>query len=91
MRRISFDTSNDWDRHLDLQRPVTWRTSSGENCIVFESEVEGSRWTIRLNDFPDEPCHTLLINGDEVMQFDDWPSIWERPEFPKTTTQSHEN
>ena len=63
----------------------------GENCIMFEAEVEGSRWTIRLNDFPDEPCYTLLINGDYMTHFDDWPAIWKRPEFPKTPAQSHEN
>jgi len=37
-----------------------------------------------INDFPDEPCYTVLINGDEVMHFDDWAWIWTRPEFPKT-------
>jgi hypothetical protein len=91
MRRIPFDTSNDWDGHLDLERPVAWRTASEENCIVFESGVEGCRWTIRLNDFSDEPCHTLVMDGDEVMHFDDWPVIWKRPEFRRPTAQSHEN
>jgi len=50
---------------------------------MFEAEVEGLHWTIRLNDFPDEPAYTVLIDGDEVMHFDDWPPVWTRPEFPK--------
>jgi hypothetical protein len=49
---------------------------------MFEAEVGDSRWTVRLNDFPDEPCHTVLIDGDEVMHFDDWPWIWTCPDFP---------
>ena len=50
---------------------------------MFEAEVGASRWAVRLNDFPEEPLHTVLIDGDEVMHFDDWPWIWTRPEFPK--------
>ena len=84
MRRVPFDTANNWLRHPRLWRPVPWRTASGEAYIMFEAEVGGSRWSVRLNDFPDEPCYTVLIDGDEVMHFDDWPWIWTRPEFPKT-------
>ena len=83
MRRVSFNTANDWEQHPELRRPIPWRTAAGEGHVVFEAEVNGARWSIRLNDFPDEPCHTLLINGEEVMHFDDWPQIWMRPDFPK--------
>ena len=84
MRRVPFNTANDWLQHPHLSRPVPWRTASGEAYIMFEAEVGDSRWSVRLNDFPDEPCYTVLIDGDEVMHFDDWPSFWTRPEFPKT-------
>lgn len=51
--------------------------------IVAEATVEGKPWTVRINDFPDEPLFTLLIAGVEVMHFDDWPEFWHRPEFPE--------
>jgi hypothetical protein len=84
MHRIPLSTANDWQRHPQLSRPVPWRTASGEAHIMFEADVDGTCWSVRLNDFPDEPCHTLLIDGDEVIHFDDWPKIWIQPEFPKT-------
>jgi len=40
-------------------------------------------WTIRLNDFPDEPAYTLMIDIEEIIHFDDWPDFWDRPEFPE--------
>jgi len=44
--------------------------------------MDESQWKIRLNDFPDEPVYTLIINDAEVIHFDDWPGFWTRPEFP---------
>jgi hypothetical protein len=83
VHRVPLSTANDWLRHPKLLRPVPWRTTSGEGHIEFEADVDGARWSIRMNDFPDEPLYTVLVDGDEVMHFDDWPSIWTRPEFPK--------
>ena len=90
MHRVPFNSANDWLRHPRLWRPVPWQTSSGEGYIMFEAEVGDSGWAVLVNDFPDEPCYTVLIDGDEVMHFDDWPWIWTRPEFPKTERR-HDN
>jgi hypothetical protein len=35
---------------------------------------------IRVNDFPGEHLFTLLINGSEAGSFDEWPTLWIRPE-----------
>jgi hypothetical protein len=91
MRQVPLETANDWEQHQDLRRSIPWRTSSGAHNIAFEAQVDDAHWTIRLNDFPEEPLHTLLIDGDEVMHFDDWPAIWPRPEFPKKRPKDHEN
>ncbi|MGC3989412.1 MAG: hypothetical protein QM796_06990 [Chthoniobacteraceae bacterium] len=84
-QRVSLNISDNWDEHPELQRIVPWATASGrERYIVFESLVDGHDWLIRLNDFPDEPCHTVLIDGAEIIHFDNWPEFWGvRPPFPK--------
>ena len=77
MRRVSSDNSNNWDEHPELQRQVKWRTASGVvHYIMFEATVGAQRWSVRINDFPDEPLYSLLIDGDEVIHFDDWPRFW---------------
>jgi len=42
---------------------------------------EESRWLrIRINEFPEDAMFTLLIDGVESLDFDDWPDNWGRPE-----------
>ena len=33
---------------------------------------------LRLNDFPEEPMYTLLVDGETIESFDEWPSCWTR-------------
>ncbi len=35
-------------------------------------------WLIRINDFPQQPLYTLLINGVAQCDFDNWPACWQR-------------
>lgn len=49
---------------------------------IYAAEVDGTRWLIRLGDFPDEPLYTLVIEGKAVLEFDDWPPTWRRPDHP---------
>ena len=81
---VPFSTANNWSEYPDLQRSVAWRTASGtEPCIVFESFASEHKWLVRMNDFPDEPLYTLLIDGTAIIHFDDWPEFWgSRPPFP---------
>lgn len=85
VRKVSFQIANDWDRHPELRRPVPWHTGPGAAYVICEAAIGQQIWKVRLNDFPDEPCHTLLIDGDEVLHFDDWPSFWFRPPLPEKT------
>ena len=60
------------------ERPVTWRrTASAE--IPFEVDVDGRRWSLRVNDFPSEPLYTLLVDGAPVAHLEAWPAAWQRP------------
>jgi hypothetical protein len=81
--KLPFNVANNWAQHPNLSRPVAWHTYSGAGSFEFEATVEKSTWRVRLNNFPDEPCYTLLIEGKEVIHFDDWPKFWQRPPFPK--------
>jgi hypothetical protein len=53
------------------------RTASAER--PYEAEVDGRRWTVRVNDFPAEPLYTLLVDGEPVEDLDAWPPAWRRP------------
>jgi hypothetical protein len=85
MHQVSFNISDNWDEHPELQRSVEWQTASGgERCIMFEAAVDAHPWSIRLNDFPEEPCFSVLVDGAEVLRFDDWPRFWgTMPQFPR--------
>ena len=76
--------ANNWDDFHELKQPVSWRTAtSGTKHILFEALVGQEKWAIRMNDFPDEPMYTLIVNDRAVFDFDDWPAFWgDRPAFP---------
>jgi hypothetical protein len=63
------------ERHA---REVTW-SASGDVFHPWTAEVDGQRWQIRINDFPDEVLYTLLVDGVEIGDFNDWPRRWTRP------------
>ncbi len=59
-------------------RAVSWRrTASAE--VPYEADVDGRRWTVRVNDFPAAALYTLLVDGAPVEELDAWPEAWERP------------
>jgi hypothetical protein len=79
-----FSIANNWADHPELRRDIPWETAAKmEKDIMFRAIVGGAKWAIRMNDFPDEPLYTLLIEGKAIIHFDDWPKFWKRPEFPK--------
>jgi hypothetical protein len=51
----------------------------------YVASVNGQFWKIRVNDFPDEHLFTLLVDGREVEDFDDWPAAWVRPDKTQRT------
>jgi hypothetical protein len=55
----------DWKRTTDAHHPFT-------------AEFEGEKCVIRLNDFPEEHLYTLIVDGKEVADFDDWSATWTR-------------
>lgn len=57
---------------------IAWRKTADPQH-PYAAEFEGEKCVIRLNDFPDEHLYTLIINGVEVTDFDDWSVQWTRP------------
>lgn len=83
MNKLSFDIANNWEDFPEFKRDVPWQTAlKNDEYVQFIAKIGSAKWGVRLNDFPDEPCHTLIINGEEKLHFDDWPSFWIRPPFP---------
>jgi hypothetical protein len=60
-----------------LARALDWQ-ATGDPEQPWATEVDGARWKIRLGDFPDDFMYNLLIDGQEVGSFHDWPETWRR-------------
>lgn len=62
-----------------LQREIAW-TRAAQASDVFEADVDGHRWTLRLNaGFPRQERYTLQIDGADKLSFSHWPLSWIRP------------
>ena len=61
-----------------LAEEVSWRRGPEAN-YPYEAEFNGEQLVLRLNDFPDERLYTLIVNDEEQISFDDWPTQWHRP------------
>lgn len=64
--------------HSYLDEKVPWRRGD-DPSHPFEAVFDSDKLIIRLNDFPDESLYTLMVNDEEVLNFDDWPEQWPRP------------
>jgi hypothetical protein len=60
-----------------LGRPLIW-SATGDLSVPWATEVDGESWQVRLNDFPDEFMYSLLIGGEVMGDFHDWPKTWKR-------------
>jgi uncharacterized protein YjaG (DUF416 family) len=66
------------DLRRALTRQVEWNLA-GDPKRPWMIDVDGQRWMVCLNDFPDEPMYGLIIDGRRVGDFHDWPDTWIRP------------
>ena len=62
--------------------PIQWQ-HTGDGEFPYTAEYGGRTLVIRVNDFPDEPLYTLLIDGNEIEDLEDWPEAWVRPPIPQ--------
>jgi len=59
--------------------PITWK-STGDTEFIYFAEINKKTFHIRLNDFPAEPMYTLIYETMELLDFDDWPAKWNKPQ-----------
>lgn len=62
--------------------PVAWE-HTGDGELPYRAAIGERILTVRVNDFPAEPLYTLLVDGQEIVNLDDWPSAWVRPPTPQ--------
>jgi len=60
-----------------LARQLSWRSTS-DPAHPWGTEVDGTSWRIRVNDFPDELMYSLIIGSESAGDFHDWPETWRR-------------
>lgn len=60
-----------------LSQNISWE-ETGNAFFPYEANVDGKHLSIRLNDFPEESLYTLIVDGEEVCDFDDWLDNWQR-------------
>ncbi len=61
-----------------LDRRVSW-TKTSDVDYPLEAIVDGSKWRLRLGDFPAEALFTLEVEGHAILEFNDWPRAWREP------------
>lgn len=78
---MNFDKQDNWeDAGQYKAMTIVWKASRPNALgIVYEVSIERSEGKIRMSDFPDEPLYTLLVDGVEVIHFNDWPERWSKP------------
>lgn len=60
-------------------KPLSWkRLREAPDRYAFQTVVGSQVWKIRLNDFPDEPLYTLVVDGREIIHFNEWPMEWRK-------------
>jgi hypothetical protein len=73
-----------------LAEKIGWKRTADPRH-PFAAKFEGEECVIRLNDFPDEHLYTLIVDGEEVVAFDDWSASWNRPAKEKAVKESAPN
>ncbi len=62
-----------------LRRVTAWR-QTGNLEIPWDAQGSGQLWQVRLNDFPRAYMYTLIIAGEVIGDFNNWPDAWDRGE-----------
>lgn len=56
-------------------RPIAWRRT-GDGEFPYAADDEGEALVIRVNDYPAEPLHSVMVGDQAVGDLEDWPPAW---------------
>ena len=56
---------------------LVWE-STGDVIYPYQATLGESTLKIRLNDFPEEIMYSLLIDNQDMVDFEDWPQTWKK-------------
>ncbi len=72
---------DDWQRAIALRNSKIEWTARRIVKHFYIADVKGRSLKIRLNNFPEEPCYTLLEEDVALVHFNDWPDLWKRSDY----------
>lgn len=77
---MNFELYDNWSYFPEYaELGLKWaKCASIVSGFAFEAVFCGRIFKLRLNDFPEEPLYTLIVDGKEIINFNDWPSKWRR-------------
>lgn len=64
--------------HKELRAHPDWRRT-GDAYFPVAARVGEAWWVLRINNFPDHPVWTLLVDGVRRFDLDDAPAAWGDP------------
>lgn len=70
--------SDRWEPPTEWDTKVKW-AASATLPVVLEAVINGDHWQLRLNDRPRQNKYTLLVNQQERISLNHWPSAWMHP------------
>jgi hypothetical protein len=76
---MKFAKQDNWEEFQRYDHVSVEWLKAHQSGFAYEAKVSSENWKLRMNDFPDEPLFTLIIDGDEILHFNDWPRAWKRP------------
>ncbi|MBI4140650.1 hypothetical protein HY485_02315 [Candidatus Woesearchaeota archaeon] len=56
---------------------IVWSHTNNPE-LQYQANVDKDKLVLRINDFPDEPLYTLVVNDLPLTSFSDWPENWKR-------------
>lgn len=62
--------------------------ATGDPLTPFSTSVRDANLRIRINDFPDEPMYSLIVDDQVLGSFSNWPAKWRRPTPSEGTRES---